>query len=1285
MSNTQSPASAELIEQIEMLSGILYEAISGEDEIRSALLAPLGESFSQLAMDAQREGFRGIPELFRMLGEALLRQDASGASLSENDVLAIATWLPNALLYLRGELPTAETSSLIQGLAELKFMPETSGRVRELIENRLRQFAPVLVSNDQVLAEPQINEAQTNPVELMAETQQNSFDVMQASEKAQVAKDFDSDENNAADEFLPEVDFAEESESSKYSDIPNEPITNERVEAVLEIELGALDVSTLPTENRTEHAEHQLLNLAATSSAANQFIEATDTGSTESTHFLFDNVDEIKSNKSSEFSFSIGEPQIANTNADALEIGLGFEPSESLNLAHADDGESVIENSNQDIWIATEELAMATDAIERQLLPLMEGLSEPELDLQLKADRIRDYEFQLSLLGNALEILNLPKLKTSLDQVSARLLEAAQHPENFDENAVNALLQWQLAVLTILQDPHDQSNRNLLHESLTEFAATHSSEEDQFEQIEAELNRIRVGMDPAYKASRKQMAEPGDIELRIAPDVLPAVLDGMMRELPNNTQALSESVRRLVKTGAAEDLDQARRVAHTLKGDANIVGLKGIANLAHSMEDILVELAKNPSIPPRDLSDALIQATDAVEAMSDHVLGRGPAPDDALDTLQGVINWANALVIGEGLPQVQASQSPVATAVAQADVAESVAETATPMLQVSVTLLDELLRLSSETIVLARQIEEKLKSIGGAHQQIADQNALAKTLVQELDEIVALRGAALQSARAIQGMQVDPLELDEYNELHMVSRRLIETNADVNQFSNTVDISMSHLSDLAATQDRIQNELQEAVLRTRMVPVKNIVPRLQRVVRQTARTLFKEVELVVEGESVQVDSDMLDRLVEPLSHALRNAVDHGIEAPEERIAGGKNPNGLIKLSVKRVASTISFELTDDGRGLNYSRILEKARERGVYEADVEPTQEELARLILMPGFSTKEDVTQVSGRGIGMDVVQRRVVELKGTLLVRSKPQLGTTLSFELPAQLNAAHVALVRARDGQVAIVSSSVKQFIPMPAEAFEVGEQGLFVTMGDEQIPVLSIDAIALDMPVVRPTASVVGAYIQDDFGRRTIVFTQAVDEMRNVIVKSMGAFVAAIPGVRGATVLGNGGVAPVLDLSVLLSDMYERRSGRIKQRVVEAEDIEAPRCVVVDDSLSVRRALEQLMQDAGFDVRTAVDGMDALEVISQRTPSIVLVDLEMPRMNGLELTTFLRSTTQTKNIPIIMITSRSSEKHLQMAQQAGVTHMLGKPYTEDELVRLVRELTQKDFAARVNAAA
>ena len=466
----------------------------------------------------------------------------------------------------------------------------------------------------------------------------------------------------------------------------------------------------------------------------------------------------------------------------------------------------------------------------------------------------------------------------------------------------------------------------------------------------------------------------------------------------------------------------------------------------------------------------------------------------------------------------------------------------------------------------------------------------------------------------------------------------------------------------------MNRELQLDLMRVRMVPVGSIVERLHRIVRQTAKELGRRANLDLVGEAVEVDRSVLERMIGPLEHLLRNAVTHGIEAPEARRAAGKSDTGEIRLEVRQEGQEVILTLSDDGAGLDLARIREKALAQGLVRSADTVDDRALADLIFLPGFSTAQSVTEVAGRGVGMDVVKNEVSGLGGRIELSSTPGQGARFVVRLPLTTAVAQAVLVRSGERTCALPAVMVEQVQQLRAEQLERIRAAGQVEWASRRYPFFYLPDL-LGEPgeppgvpkkhhsvlLLRAGAEAIALLVDDMSGNQ------------EVVVKNIGPQLARVPGVTGATVLGTGEI-------VLIMNPVQLATG--PRRVVAAQGAAvapvqvatkaAPAVMVVDDSLTVRKITGRLLAREGYEVLTAKDGVDALEQLKERLPDVMLVDIEMPRMDGFELTRNVRGDSRMKSVPIIMITSRTADKHRNYAAELGVNVYLGKPYQEDELL-------------------
>ncbi len=883
-------------------------------------------------------------------------------------------------------------------------------------------------------------------------------------------------------------------------------------------------------------------------------------------------------------------------------------------------------------------------------------------------------------LGRASESIGLTALGGVLDHLSRNVHAAGSVPSMDLSRLIPDFLDRTSNYLT---SPGDGSACAGLMDTLVDTAWPEPLAAEVGVALAEKLANVELVAGSPQGEARPEHASPEDVSLALPDDLNPVLLENLLFELPQQMGMFTEAIGRIADgSGALPDVETAKRAAHTLKGAANTVGVRGIASLTHHLEDILIAFSDRGVLPGASIASLLIRAGDCLETMNEALQGVGPGPDDAVMVLQEILDCANR-IDRDGLAEGEtteskgaASKQPSAPAKTQ-ETPEQVS-----MVRVPTMLIDELLRLVGEAITTNAQIQERLRLSVSQAQAVKAQNRLLHQLVNELDELVDIRGAASPVHAVPEGGDFDALEMERYSELHTLKNRLIEAVTDVQDISAQSEVHLSALGEVVEVQSRLQLESQEAVMRTRMVRVETIVPRLQRGVRQAARLLDKQVTLEVKGTDTLIDGSVLNELVDPLMHVLRNAVDHGIEDPGTRLANGKGASGHIELSFVREGNTIAVRCRDDGQGLNLEAIKSSALERGLIDGSQVLSEDEVARLILVQGFSTRNEATQISGRGIGMDIVNGRVQSLKGSLALHSKAGHGLNLEIRIPLSMLSTHALLVRTGDRMVALSTRNIEDIhYVTPAQTRQLGTLRQY-QVNDAVHEVVRLESL-LNLPCGQRAGEGTGFPLllvrQSDGVMRAIEVQEIVDS-RNLVMKDLGGYVPSIKGVAGAAILGDGSVVPVIDLPDLLN-AGARNSLTEGNEEVEGDGMPAGTemvghraALVVDDSLSARRTTTQVLKDAGYTVRTAMDGLEAVSILREFMPDVILADMEMPRMNGLELTSHVRGQPSTHDIPVIMITSRSTEKHRKQAQAAGVNVYLTKPFNDEILLQHVLDLTE-----------
>lgn len=787
------------------------------------------------------------------------------------------------------------------------------------------------------------------------------------------------------------------------------------------------------------------------------------------------------------------------------------------------------------------------------------------------------------------------------------------------------------------------------------------------------------------RPQRKQTATAEDVSLALQDDVSRDLLEGLLAELPVQTEQFSGAIQRLINGGTPEDIVIAKRVAHTLKGAGNTVGIRGIATLTHHLEDILLALSKNERLPGARIAGTLMDASDCLAAMSEALLGMGDPPDDARAILQEVLDLANQIdtdgidAVNAGpasAPATPALHTSTAAAEVPRDQAQEMPERdQAAMIRVSSEFIDNLLRLAGETIIMTGQIRNSIKVTLAEIKDMEKNFGLLKQLGNKVEQIIDIRDLN-QLQQAANNGKYDALEMDQYSELHMFSRQLVEMALDANEVSSSISKNLTRLEDIVVDQSRLNDEMQEGVMRIRMLPVNSQFPRLQRCVRQAEKLTAKSVNFHLAGGETLVDSDTLTSLLDPLMHLLRNAVDHGIETEEERTAAGKDAHGNIHLEFSRQGNNFLVRCRDDGRGLDLASIRDKAVEQGLLQAHQDIAEEELRQFIMLPGFSTRNQSTQVSGRGIGMDAVNAAISAMSGSMKLDSQDGRGCQFEIRIPQNLISMHTLLVRVGPQIVAIANRGIARIIHHEnGNLVDEGSNPIFYT-GNRGYPAQSIDTllnIVKERRTVKrqPPTAILFHDEQAEGGMLALMIDKIISTA-DLVVKGLGQYVPKLPGVLGAAILDDGSVTTVLDIPELLR-AREIMGGKFSQFArTDYHHARMPTALVVDDSLSARRSLEQFMQDAGYTVRTARDGLEAFDMIKAHRPDILLSDLEMPRMNGVELISHVRADQALADIPIIIITSRAAAKHRQEAMDAGVDVYLTKPFAEDELLEHIHKL-------------
>ena len=677
--------------------------------------------------------------------------------------------------------------------------------------------------------------------------------------------------------------------------------------------------------------------------------------------------------------------------------------------------------------------------------------------------------------------------------------------------------------------------------------------------------------------------------------------------------------------------DALKRALHTLKGSARMAGAIRLGELTHLMES-RIEFA----LEAGDLSSALFED---LQAQMDRL---------SID-----------------LERLQQGPLPAAPAAAAAP-PEAATASAAPVLRVNAERLDHLITESGEVAIARSRIEA---SLGQVKQSLGELSESIARLRTQLREVEIQADSQMQSRRSVleeREQEFDPLEFDRYTRLQELTRMMAEGLNDAGTIQQVLVKTLGESDAALLQQARIGRELQQDLMRMRAFPFGNLAERLHRIVRQTARDLGKKVELDIQGSQVELDRSVLERIAAPLEHMLRNALAHGIEDVTGRAAAAKNETGRIAIALRQEANEIVVVLSDDGAGLDLARLRGKAIEKGLIAEDQALNEAEQVQLIFLSGLSTAESVTELAGRGVGMDVVRTEIHALGGRVEVATSRGQGTTFTIYLPLTLAVAHTVMVRSGTATLAIPTAMVEQVLRVKADALvAMYEKGRVEFQGRDYPLHYLRQLLGTRAPTdIQDHNSVL---LLRSGTQRAAVHVDQLFGNREMVVKNIGPQLARLPGVAGATVLADGRIVLLVNPVQLAQ---RERAALVRTAVPQTGAPAIAKVImVVDDSLTVRKITSRLLEREGYRVVTARDGVDALEQLKGELPAVMLIDIEMPRMDGFDLTRNVRGDPRTMEIPIIVISSRTAPKHRSRAAQLGINAYLGKPYQEAELLQRI----------------
>ncbi|VVN03991.1 Hpt domain-containing protein [Pseudomonas fluorescens] len=714
-----------------------------------------------------------------------------------------------------------------------------------------------------------------------------------------------------------------------------------------------------------------------------------------------------------------------------------------------------------------------------------------------------------------------------------------------------------------------------------------------------------------------------------------------------------------------QEVETLLRDLHTLKGGARMVEIVPIGDLAHELEFLYEGLSAGVLQPTPALFALLQSSHDRLAQMLDATRAGDPLPE-ADQLIDAIRNFSHPVV----------SVAPVVTLATQkTEPPTLLPDAGADMVKVSAELLDDLVNLAGETSILRGRIEQQ---VNDARVALSEMETTIERMRDQLRRLDTETQGRILSRQQVDGERLgyeefDPLEMDRHSQLQQLSRALFESASDLLDLKETLDRRNQDADNLLQQQGRINTELQEGLMRTRMVPFERMLPRLKRIVRQVSSELGKDVEFIVGNAEGEMDRNVLERMAPPLEHMLRNAVDHGLESAEVRIAAGKPAQGRITLDLSREGGDIIFDIRDDGAGVPLGAVRRKAIKRGLLSPDSDISDRDVLQFILQPGFSTAEKITQISGRGVGMDVVHEEVRQLGGTMSIDSVPGQGVHFRIRLPFTVSVNRALMVQCGEDQYAIPLNTIDgivRVLPNELEGHYRLDPPTYKYAGQHyELCYLGELLKASTRPKLLGQSLPLPVLLVQCNERHIAVQVDAMAGTREIVVKSLGPQFAAVQGLSGATILGDGRVVLIVDLLAPIRAMQAPVPQRPLAQDAEPEPHKPLLVLVVDDSVTVRKVTSRLLERHGMNVLTAKDGVDAMSLLEEHLPDLMLLDIEMPRMDGFEVATRVRADERLQHLPIIMITSRTGQKHRDRAMAIGVNDYLGKPYQESVLLESI----------------
>jgi chemosensory pili system protein ChpA (sensor histidine kinase/response regulator) len=726
--------------------------------------------------------------------------------------------------------------------------------------------------------------------------------------------------------------------------------------------------------------------------------------------------------------------------------------------------------------------------------------------------------------------------------------------------------------------------------------------------------------------------------------------------------------------------NELKRYLHTLKGSVRMAGANKIGALAHRLETIL-DYSENRKISLNEIKDLLIEEIDKIKFLLKNVKQNFTKQElgwlDRKDLTNIEVEDINKNTISEILEtnKIQEKKLEIITPVKKEEKQH---------IKINYELIDSLINEAGEIRLILTTLENITDN---ERKSLNELKGLGYKLLKMLKELEIQAETQIQAGKDKfneENQTFDPLEFDRYTRLQELTRFMNEVVTDIQDTISELEGHNKIQNTTISNQTALTNNILNSLMEIRLVPFNIMSNRLYKVTRETAKELGKKVSLELEGENTEFDRIVLDKIINPIDHLLRNSIFHGIEMPDERVKAGKESTGIIKIKTELEGNFIVISIQDDGAGINLKKIKEIGLRKGLLIPNKEYTKEEIIDLIFYNGFSTTDTISKIAGRGIGMDVVKNEINSLNGSIEIKTESGKGTLFRSVLPVALATNHAMLSENMGKLVAIPAILVNEVISCKKTVLENAYNKGFISNRDKQLKIVYMGHLIGELsfnqkPEIKNYNTVILVnYLNEDLA----VHVDKLFTTNEILIKKIGNNLSKVKGLIGVTLLGDGRQGIVVN-PILLKNHYETnlkyKSSYISNLIAKDQNIDTISIMVIDDSITVRRVTSKILEKNHFNVILAKDGKEALEKLQIFTPNIILSDIEMPNMDGFELLKNLKNSDKYKKIPVIMITSRTADKHKNYAFELGVNGFLGKPYQEEELLEKINELlkTKVDF--------